>query len=136
MKALAKELNERINKISIEDCKLMAYCMLFLLSWALDTLHNKLLANYYGCSIAQLLSYDRGGLLILLSLAFGIVNLILCYKIIKATYNAPIEITIVNHIPVKIKGAKRLLSGIAIYYLIISAISVLYDFYDIISSFI
>lgn len=141
MRTLTKKLNERISALSKEDYDLLLYCMLFMISWKLDSMHCQLLANYYGCQVADLLSYDKNIWLILLSMIFGIVDLFLGYQIFKLTYHAPtcnVDVTIANGFitSIKIKSFKKLLMYPATYVILISVISILYDLYEILSKFI
>lgn len=141
MRTLTKKINERIIHLSNEDYKLLIYCLLLVISWKLDSIHCNILASYYGCEISQLLSYDRSGLLILLSMLFGIVDLFLGYQIFKLAYHAPtcnVDVTITNGFitSIKIKGFKKLLMYPVTYVILISVISILYDLYEILSKFI
>lgn len=133
LRAMTNKLNERINRLSREDCQLMLYCLCFLVVWQLDRFHCELRAKYYGCSVSQLLSYDRSWWLILLSIIFGVADLFLAYKVFKLVHKVPVKVDIIAintaFLPsIKVTGLKRLLlKPLAIYVMLISGISILYD---------
>lgn len=129
MRTLTNKLNERINTLSTEDYQLILYCALLIISFLLDYIHCQLIANYYGCLVADLQYYDRGILLILLSIAFGVVNLVLSYKICNLVNHVRVEITITNGFITSIKGIKRLLLYPAQLILFISVCSIMYDLF-------
>ena len=139
MRTLTNKLNERLNGLNKEDYQLLLYCTLLAIFLQLDSIHCKLFANYY--KIENLISYDRNGLLLILSIIFGIIDCFLSYKIYKLVYNLPavnVDIEITNHFisSIKVKGLKKLLQFPAFFMMIVSSISILYDIYCIISKFI
>lgn len=132
LRVMTNKLNERISRFSREDCQLMLYCLCFLVMWQLDRFHCELQAQYYGCSVSQLLSYDRSWWLILLSMVFGITDLFLAYKVFKLVrkVRVNVDITVIDTalLPsIKITGLRKVLQPLAVYVMVISGISILYD---------
>lgn len=132
LRAMKNKLSERINRLSREDCQLMLYCLCFLVMWQLDRFHCELQAKYYGCSVSQLLSYDRSWWLMLLSMVFGITDLFLAYKVLKLVrkVRVNVDITVSNTalLPsIKITGLRKVLQPLAIYVMVIAGTSILYD---------
>lgn len=133
LRVMTNKLNVRIAQLTREDCQLMLYCLCFLVVWQLDRLHCELREQYYGCSLSQLLSYDRSWWLILLSMVFGIADLFLAYKVFKLVRKVPVRVDITginaNFLPsIKVTGLRKLLlKPLAIYVMAISIVSILYD---------
>lgn len=132
LRGMTNKLNERISRLTKEDCQLMLYCLCFLVVWQLDRLHCELQAQYYGCSVSQLLSYDTSWWLILLSMVFGMVDLFLAYKVFKLVHKVPVKVDITvtdtSFLPsIKVTGLKRMLKPLAICVMVISVISIFHD---------
>ena len=128
MKALTQKLNERINTLTREDYMLLLYCIALMISWTLDSMYCKALANYHGCQVGETLYYDKTIWMILIGLIFSVVDFFFGYKIWKIAHEAPaMEITITNGFLTSVKGLKKLLKFPASFVMLISIIAILYD---------
>ena len=131
IKKAAIKTIERMNNLSIQELKTWFYFILLKLSLQIDKMHCNYLTQFYGTE-DYFLSHMRGGIAIGVSLIFGIIDLVLAYCIYKNAKKIPVVITFFNGRIKNVRGLTRILQPVALSYLIIAIVSILYDLYEII----
>lgn len=131
MRTLKTKVIGRIREVSDESLKAWLYFILMMLSLKIDEIHCNYLVQFYGTE-DYFLKHMRGGIAISISLIFGVVDLILSYLMYQKAKNNVIAITFVDGKFKDITGLTKILSLIGLYFMMISAISLAYDFYEII----
>lgn len=120
---------DNIQKATVKACQ---YAVILMISLKIDEMYCNSLTQFYGTE-DYLFSHMRGALAITVSLIFCIIDLCLAYNIYIYAKKVKIIITFINGKFAGVEGILKIfLIPIALLFMTISSISLLYDVYEVV----